>query len=234
MTAAESRTQLRAAVFTRNVHGLLRLLEGDGWPSDALQLIGDGLIDALRSGVGEAADSARRCVAELRARGWDGDHALAEALEVALGTAPVHRLRPVPVDLEDVATALDGGFSDETEIDLITGDLRFGPDADIDDEDDEQEREWLPIEARGSTDGYRDLQAFIAQLDDDEVADRLSAAIDGRGAFRRFKDTIARWPDLWATWFAFSEERQRGRARDWLADEGLTPVRERKVGSAGQ
>ena len=27
---------------------------------------------------------------------------------------------------------------------------------------------------------------------------------------------------------------ERGRARDWLADEGFTPVRERMLGSAGQ
>ena len=65
-----------------------------------------------------------------------------------------------------------------------------------------------------------DMKWFISYVDDPEVADRLSIAISGRGAFRRFKDTLSRWPDLMTRWFAFSEDRQRGRARAWLADEG--------------
>jgi Uncharacterised protein family (UPF0158) len=37
-------------------------------------------------------------------------------------------------------------------------------------------------------------------------------AIRGRGAFRRFKDELARWPGELERWHAFSEERQRGRS----------------------
>jgi uncharacterized protein UPF0158 len=40
------------------------------------------------------------------------------------------------------------------------------------------------------------------------------------GAFRRFKDVLSRWPEELRRWFAFSDERQRGRCRAWLADEG--------------
>ncbi len=67
------------------------------------------------------------------------------------------------------------------------------------------------------------MEAFIATLDDAERADRLAVAITGRGAFRRFKDTIARWPELAERWYAFSEDRALGRARAWLADHGYTP-----------
>jgi Uncharacterised protein family (UPF0158) len=51
-------------------------------------------------------------------------------------------------------------------------------------------------------------------------ADRLGIAIDGRGAFRRFKDTISRWPDEQERWYRFSDERRRGRARQWLSFAG--------------
>lgn len=55
---------------------------------------------------------------------------------------------------------------------------------------------------------------------DPDRADRLEIAIDGRGAFRRFKDVIARWPDEQDRWYAFSDERKRGRARACLAFKG--------------
>lgn len=64
------------------------------------------------------------------------------------------------------------------------------------------------------------MQAFICDLDDAHAAERVSDAISGRGAFRRFTDTRSAWPDLMARWYAFSEDRQRGRARAWLSDVG--------------
>ena len=56
------------------------------------------------------------------------------------------------------------------------------------------------------------------------VAEPLAVAITGRGAFRRFKDTLSRWPDPMTRWHGFSAERQRGRARQWLADYGYRPA----------
>jgi hypothetical protein len=44
-----------------------------------------------------------------------------------------------------------------------------------------------------SRDVYRDIEAFIETLSDEDRADRLFIAISGRGAFR-FKDVLARWP----------------------------------------
>jgi hypothetical protein len=48
--------------------------------------------------------------------------------------------------------------------------------------------------------------------------------------FRRFKDELARWPGELERWHAFSEERQRGRARSWLAAAGyrVLPVDHRE------
>ena len=64
------------------------------------------------------------------------------------------------------------------------------------------------------------MEWFIEDLDDADFADRLARAISGRGAFRRFKDTLFDRPDLMTRWYAFSNDRQRGRARSWLAAEG--------------
>ncbi len=71
-----------------------------------------------------------------------------------------------------------------------------------------------------SREGYRDMESFIASVDDPDRAERLARAIAGRGAFRRFKDELARWPGELERWYALSEDRQRGRARAWLAAAG--------------
>jgi uncharacterized protein UPF0158 len=57
-------------------------------------------------------------------------------------------------------------------------------------------------------------------LDDASRADGLGIAIDGRGVFRRFKDTVSRWPDEQERWYRFSDERRRGRARQFLSFAG--------------
>ena len=64
------------------------------------------------------------------------------------------------------------------------------------------------------------MELFIASVEDPGHAERLTIAIRGRGAFRRFKDELARWPGELERWHAPSEERQRGRARSWLATAG--------------
>ena len=91
-------------------------------------------------------------------------------------------------------------------------------------EEDDPHR-WLWVHCAGLHDGYRDMVWFIEDLDDTSLADRLARAISGRGAFRRFKDTLFDRPELMTRWYAFSGDRQRGRARSWLAAEGYAPVR---------
>jgi hypothetical protein len=106
------------------VSAFVQLLSGKPWPDDTLQLIGDGLLIALRQEIREASELAGECAAALRIRGWDGDEELAELLEARLGTAPIRLLRPLAVDLEELATflerdPLEGGVR----IDLLTGEV---------------------------------------------------------------------------------------------------------------
>ena len=47
-------------------------------------------------------------------------------------------------------------------------------------------------------------------------------AIDGKGAFRRFKNELnEEYPDLLPAWYAFRDARARRRAVQWLADHSL-------------
>jgi hypothetical protein len=230
VTDREQRAQLRGAVYRRDgaeVVALVRaghLLDDD----DALQLIGEGLVAALGERVDGAAAVAADCASKLRERGWVGDDELADQLEALLGKRPTPMLRPLPVDLEELAGILEGDpTSGGGRIDLRTGEvwpqfsIEYAREAGEEDEDeDEDEDRWLSVWCEGSRSGYRDMERFIATRTDPDWADRLSIAIQGRGAFRRFKDVLSRRPEELDKWFAFSEERQRGRARAWLADAG--------------
>jgi hypothetical protein len=228
--APDCRSQLRGAVYRGDGPAVVDLVGDQLLPGDALQLIGDGLVVALALHTMGAADVAVACVRELRERCWDGDDELADQLGAALGTGPTPLLRPLPVDLEELAGVLEG---DPTfgggRLDLLTGQVWSQAAIDYaretgeeDDESDDADR-WLWVHCEGSRAGYHDMVQFIGTIDDPDRADRLGIAIGGRGAFRRFRDVLARWPGELDRWYGFAEDRQRGRARAWLAEAGYRP-----------
>ena len=230
MPTDEERRRLSGAVFRGDGAEIVEILARRPWPADRLQLIGDGLLIALGAGVEGAPPLVAECVTALRARGWTGDPELADGLEslAKKGSPP---LPPLPVDLAELAESLEGDpVYGGGRIDLRTGEV--WPQAAIDygveegelDEDDEDPDRWLRIDCVGSRDGYRDMQWFVDDLDDPEIADRLSIALQGRGAFRRFRDVLSRWDELVGRWHSFSDDRKRGRARSWLADQGYAAM----------
>jgi hypothetical protein len=213
-----------------------RVLDGlaDDWPADALQLAGDGLLHTVIGGASRTADLARRCATELRSRDWEGDAELAELLEAALGIGPAPLLRPIAVDLEELAMVLEGDpVHGGGRIDLRTGEvwpaaaIEYAQDTgelDADDDDEEDDGRWLWVPCQGSRDGYRDMELFAARIGDAGLGSRLERALTGRGVFRRFRDVLAESPRHLQEWYAFRDERQRGRARSWLASEGYSPI----------
>lgn len=64
------------------------------------------------------------------------------------------------------------------------------------------------------------MELFIDALEESAIADKLSRAVVGRGAFLRSKDELSRSPELLDQWLGYTEDRHRGRARAWLAGEG--------------
>ncbi len=124
MDNRERRRELRAAVFTANGEALVSLLKAGRLPEHAIQLIGDGLLAALAQEVTGARELALDCVTELRERDWHGDAELATALVARLGDGPAPMLRPLPVDLDELADVLEGDpASGGGRIDLYTGEV---------------------------------------------------------------------------------------------------------------
>ena len=228
MDSQEQGSALRAAVYRGDGPAVVDLLRDVGAYDDSLQLAGDGLIAALMQGVGGAAELAGDLVVALRWRGWRGDDELADQVDALLGSGPPPMLRALPVDLEELAGILEGDpLTAGGRVDVRTGEvwpqaaIEYALETGEEDEDsvDDPER-WLPVHGEGSREGYRDMELFIASVEDPGRAERLAIAIAGRGAFRRFKDELARSPGELERWHALAEERQRGRARSWLAAAG--------------
>jgi hypothetical protein len=215
--------ELRGAVYRKDGAAVVRLLRTDGEPP--WQLAGDGVAIALGQQVDGAARVAADCIASLRERDWIGDAELADQLDGLAGTGPTPMLRSLPVDLETLSEILEGDpVTAGGALDLHTGEvwhrsvMEDGGDVEAPDFDDTERFRWVDGDSR---DAYRDMVDFIGTVSDRRLADRLSDAIRGRGAFRRFAGTLDRESqDELSRWFVFAGERRRGRARAWLADIG--------------
>jgi hypothetical protein len=83
---------------------------------------------------------------------------------------------------------------------------------------------FIEIPMPDSRNGYQDMQLFIETVTDPSLQERLWSAIDGRGAFRRFKDALLSDMNERDRWFAFKDDRVRERVLEWLADEGIEPI----------
>ena len=79
------------------------------------------------------------------------------------------------------------------------------------------------IPMQNSGDGYRDMQEYIWSIEDEHLRELLEVAIQGSGAFRRFKDVLSRYPEAQENWFRFRNEREKRRMTDWLASQGIEP-----------
>jgi len=59
-------------------------------------------------------------------------------------------------------------------------------------------------------------------ITDERAGRRLTRAIQGKGAFRRFRDELhEEHPELLPAWYAFRDVRGSRRAVQWLADNSL-------------
>lgn len=78
------------------------------------------------------------------------------------------------------------------------------------------ERGMLFVEPVPSHAAYDDMVDFARRVSEPDLRRRLERALDGRGAFRRFKDELYDHPEQRAAWHRFSDARMARRAADWL------------------
>ncbi|MDQ3587502.1 MAG: UPF0158 family protein [Actinomycetota bacterium] len=91
----------------------------------------------------------------------------------------------------------------------------------VDERGDPEERGLVFVEPTDSTDAYADMANFSERVRDPRARAALQRAIGGRGAFRRFKDSLIDLPELRQVWFDFRDARTQRRAIEWLARHQL-------------
>lgn len=80
------------------------------------------------------------------------------------------------------------------------------------------------VEPVSSREQYRWMERFIATVEEGPLRQRLLQSIDGKGAFRRFKDVLMSFPIDRERWFAFRSERLRMCMEGWLDAQGIEAV----------
>ncbi|MAQ18544.1 MAG: hypothetical protein CMN30_27570 [Sandaracinus sp.] len=84
---------------------------------------------------------------------------------------------------------------------------------------------YLRIDPVSSREQYRWMERFIDSLEDEqELQTQLTVAIDGKGAFRRFKDVLMSFPVQRERWFTFRSERLASCMKAWLTAHDIVAV----------
>lgn len=220
--------EIRVAAAAGDAVALSRLVAEPGVERHHLQGAGESVLALLERAPDAAAQPARALADALQARNWTGDAELAELL-VELAEGRPSQRRRIRADLDEVADLLGGSLEMGSGgvLDCQTGDVwpeavldDWAGDGDAPDPDEDPDR-YLFIPNEGSREAWEAMRDFAVDVGDEVTREQLLDAIEGRGAFSRFRRVLDRHDDLRARWHAYSAERRAGRARDWLAGAGF-------------
>ena len=136
--------------------------------------------------------------------------------------------RDIPIDWEGLEDAFENNAPEvHSYLHLLTGEVLRVLDGIADPDTHARisgSSTYLTIQPVSSCEQYRWMERFIPMVDDAELRGDLVHAIDGKGAFRRFKDVLMDVAETRERWFAFRSERLRVFMEAWLAAHGLNPV----------
>lgn len=145
--------------------------------------------------------------------------------EVRQSTAPV---RDVPVDWEALEDAFENNAPEvHSYLHLTTGEVLRVVDGVADPQMHSRissDPNYLRIDPVSSREQYRWMERFIPMVDEGELKTKLSQAIDGKGAFRRFKDVLMSFAADRERWFTFRSERLRTFMEAWLSAHAIKAV----------
>jgi len=84
-----------------------------------------------------------------------------------------------------------------------------------------QEARYMRIPERRSADVFQAMQGFTAELENQELRLLLEGIVDGKGAFRRFKDLLEDYPKEKKQWYGYSAKMARKEITEWLQSAGI-------------
>src|SRR3984885_5042297 len=156
---------------------------------------------------------------------FDEEAMTTENIPSASGTAA---MRDIPIDWEALEDAFENNAPEvHSYLHLVTGDVLRVVDGVADPQMHARiaaDQNYLRIDPVSSREQYRWMERYIPMVEDPDLQAKLSQAIDGKGAFRRFKDVLMAYAPERERWFAFRSERLRIFMEAWLSARALNPV----------
>jgi hypothetical protein len=137
-------------------------------------------------------------------------------------------VRDIPVDWEALEDAFENNAPEvHSYLHLVTGDVLRVVDGVADPQMHARiaaDPNYLRIDPVSSREQYRWMERYIPMVEDPELVAKLTQAIDGKGAFRRFKDVLMAYGPERERWFSFRSERLRIFMEAWLSAHALNPI----------
>jgi len=87
-----------------------------------------------------------------------------------------------------------------------------------------EDEDRLFIPPLSSYESYQIMVDFIGTVQNTRLREKLLIAIDGRGAFSRFKNVLIDYPHERERWFLFEKNQLFQKMQDWLENEGIEPL----------
>lgn len=87
-------------------------------------------------------------------------------------------------------------------------------------------RNFLRVEPASSREQYRWMEKFVGSVVDEGLRERLIISIDGKGAFRRFKDVLLAYPAERERWFSYRADLLHWHIQNWLESHEIQPTNE--------
>lgn len=87
-------------------------------------------------------------------------------------------------------------------------------------------RNFLRVEPASSREQYRWMEKFVGSVVDEALRERLIISIDGKGAFRRFKDVLLAYPAERERWFSYRADLLHWHIQNWLESHEIQPTNE--------
>ncbi len=139
--------------------------------------------------------------------------------------APEPALRDVPVDWEALEDAFENNAPEvHSYLHLATGEVLRVVDGVADPQMHvriSSDATYLRVDPVSSREQYRWMERFIPMVEEPDLRGKLTHSIDGKGAFRRFKDVLMSFAAERERWFTFRSERLRTFMEAWLTAHAI-------------
>ncbi len=143
-------------------------------------------------------------------------------------------MKKIKVDIDDIAMAMnEGDLLNQHYLDTKTGELIFISDytdevEGFDYEELEFGDRYEPVPKLKTFEKYNLRVEFAETRKNDKLHNTLLKALDGKGAFGRFRRVLDKSYDDLQDWYRFEEEFLKSKALEWLDEIGIEPILNKK------